>query len=306
VASKASGDDEAKTAKAEAGAFLKEVLADGPQPAKEMIEHGTALGFIKRCNPHASTRHQAGGDRTKSGWEWMLPQDTLFRRVSWPLGILGAFMVDTAKLNLSWHDHRTDLPNWLVEGIGQIAVEWSVIERELEELIRLLMDADIQQTRILANPLNARTRTTVAENLIQALILADRLDTSHLKQFVKIAKIVDPSLQSRRDLFIHGVWDEYKGRWCVLRTRQHRDTPELAPHLEKLRRAVLPQREIIDQNTLPELARKISVLSGSDNNLRRQDCVCASSVKERTTDIQPPKAHLSKAHQLVAQRTLSE
>jgi hypothetical protein len=53
------------------------------------------------------------------------------------------------KLPWSWFDHRTDLPRWLLAGIGQIVVEWAVLERELEELIRVLMDADIRLGRIM-------------------------------------------------------------------------------------------------------------------------------------------------------------
>jgi hypothetical protein len=52
-------------------------------------------------------------------------------------------MVDIRKLTPAWHDYRTDIPQWLSSGIGQVAVEWAVLERELEELIRLLMDIDL-------------------------------------------------------------------------------------------------------------------------------------------------------------------
>lgn len=52
------------------------------------------------------------------------------------------------KLKDGWFDHRTDLPQWLSIGIGQVIVEWAVLERELEEVVRLLMDADIAVGRI--------------------------------------------------------------------------------------------------------------------------------------------------------------
>jgi hypothetical protein len=71
-------------------------------------------------------------------------------------------MPDLTKLNLGWFDHRTDVPSWVALGIGQINVEWSVLERELEELIRLLMDIDIQPGRIIVNWMNAKTRGTTA------------------------------------------------------------------------------------------------------------------------------------------------
>jgi hypothetical protein len=49
---------------------------------------------------------------------------------------------------LGWFDHRTDLPQWITSRIAQIVVEWSVLERELEELIQMLVNTDIGFSRI--------------------------------------------------------------------------------------------------------------------------------------------------------------
>ena len=38
-----------------------------------------------------------------------------------------------------WLDPRSDLPDWLLAGIGRIAVEWSLLEYELEETICTLL-----------------------------------------------------------------------------------------------------------------------------------------------------------------------
>ena len=61
------------------------------------------------------------------------------------------------KIPWRWHDHRTDLPQWLVSGIGQVVVEWAVLEREADELIRLLVDTDLRTGRIIANRLSAHS-----------------------------------------------------------------------------------------------------------------------------------------------------
>ena len=58
-------------------------------------------------------------------------------------------MVDIRKLQPAWFDHRTDIPQWICSGIAYVVAEWAVLERELEELIRILMDGEIQQVRIL-------------------------------------------------------------------------------------------------------------------------------------------------------------
>lgn len=68
-------------------------------------------------------------------------------------------MVSIDKLNPAWHDHRTDIPQWVLSGIGQVAAEWAVLERELEELIRLLMDVEIQHGRIIVNWAGAKKKS---------------------------------------------------------------------------------------------------------------------------------------------------
>jgi hypothetical protein len=84
-------------------------------------------------------------------------------------------MVDIGKLKPAWFDHRTDIPQWICNRIAYAVVEWAVLERELEELIRILMDGEIQQVRILVNNMNARTRVQTAANLIQAHMVLKKL-----------------------------------------------------------------------------------------------------------------------------------
>jgi hypothetical protein len=166
-------------------------------------------------------------------------------------------MVDIQKLKPAWHDYRTDIPQWVSSGIGQVAVEWAVLERELEELIRLLIDVDIQHGRIIVNWMNAKTRSVAAQHLIQAHILQDKLKSHHLETFMKVAEKIEP-LQTKRDILAHGVWGMHEGHWSTLKTRQSRKTPQLEPNLKKLGRAVLPQRDLVDQNRFKADAQEIA------------------------------------------------
>jgi hypothetical protein len=46
--------------------------------------------------------------------------------------------------------------------VGQIVIEWSVLERELEELIQMLVNTDIGFSRIMTNRMSARNRADAA------------------------------------------------------------------------------------------------------------------------------------------------
>jgi len=145
------------------------------------------------------------------------------------------------KLPWTWHDYRTDLPQWLTFRIGQIIIEWSVLERELEELVRLLMDTDIRSGRITCRRMNARTRVEVAANLMQAHIYQDKIRASLLKEFKKLGNDIAEVTESKRDMVAHGLWAKSKGKWSVLMLAGNRQTPTLSPNLDRLSRAVLPQ-----------------------------------------------------------------
>jgi hypothetical protein len=166
------------------------------------------------------------------------------------------------KLPWSWFEHRTDLPRWLTSGIGQIVVEWAVLERELEELIRLLMDVDIRSGRIVCNRMNAGRRIEVARNLIQGLVYHDKLPTTLVKYFQSLGKEITQT-QPQRDMVAHGVWDRNKGKWRVLRLAASRKTPTLRPQIETLSRAVLPQIKAITANDLHQITNEIVAASES-------------------------------------------
>jgi hypothetical protein len=157
-----------------------------------------------------------------------------------------------------WFDHRTDLPKWLLAGIGQILVEWSVLERELEELIRRLMDVDIKIGRIVANDLRARPRITVATNLIEAYVQDGTVSPDFFDEFVKLGSQINEKLQARRDKVAHCLWDKSGDDWYVLRMKARRPTPAgLKKYLNQLSRAVIPQPELIDQKALAQIATDI-------------------------------------------------
>src|SRR5689334_10631612 len=103
-----------------------------------------------------------------------------------------------------WFDHHTDLPTWITSRIGQIVVEWSVLERELEELIQMLVNTDIGFTRIMVNRLNARNRTSAAHSLIEWYVFHKRIKGSFLEQFNKLGSRVNKT-QNRRDIVAHGL-----------------------------------------------------------------------------------------------------
>jgi hypothetical protein len=160
------------------------------------------------------------------------------------------------KLPWSWFDHRTDVPQWVAAGIGRAVVEWAVLEREIEEVIHLLLDVDIKDARIIANKMDAEHRAIVVVTLLQARVYNDRFPAARLKEFSKIRRRIKEH-QVQRDILAHGLWGEHNGEWRVLRLRQSRNTPQLEPDIKSLSRAVLPQIEPINRNKLREIAIEI-------------------------------------------------
>jgi hypothetical protein len=161
-----------------------------------------------------------------------------------------------------WFDPRTDLPQWLLSGIGQVIVEWAWLERELEEVIRILMDADIRLARIINKGMSAKTRVLVARNLLQARIYEQQLPPDMLTDFVSLGNRITVTTQNNRDMLAHGLWDRRNGKWRVLRVSATRATPQLRPELARLARAVLPSSEPI---TRTKLASYIGEIIGDAN-----------------------------------------
>lgn len=160
------------------------------------------------------------------------------------------------QLKWDWFDHRTDLPQWLTSRIGQIVVEWTVLERELEELIQMLLNTDIGFSRIVSNRLNAQNRVLAAYSLIEWYVYHGKLKSTFLHEFNKLAKRVGKT-QPKRDMVAHSLWALIERKWCVLKLRGQRPTPELGPEMEKLSRAFLPQKEFFSREKLDTIIQEI-------------------------------------------------
>jgi len=163
------------------------------------------------------------------------------------------------KVQWRWFDHRTDLPQWLKSRIGQIAAEWSVLERELEQLIHLLTDTEIAFTRIITLKMNAQTRILAVGYLIEWYVYERALDPAFLLRFNVLGERIAKSTQMKRDMVTHGLWSKTDRKWRVLRLRAKRGLPNLEPELKKLSRAVLPQTEVITRESLDATVRQIVV-----------------------------------------------
>lgn len=157
--------------------------------------------------------------------------------------------------NTFWFDHRTDLPQWLSMSIGQSIAEWSMLDKELEELIRILIDGDFEQTRILLFKVPGQTRIPIIKSLIESHVLRGHLKRSDKWKFSKIQKRIRDEL-NHRNLIAHGLFTKRGKSWKVLQTRDSRAIPELQPHIDKLSRAVLPQSIKVTRATLSAYCRR--------------------------------------------------
>lgn len=161
------------------------------------------------------------------------------------------------KIPWFWFDHRADLPQWLFAAIGKIAVEWSILERELEELIRLAADMPLKSGRIATLGMNIRTRLNVASGFLQARVYQGSIDPQFLAEFIKLHNQITKKLEGRRNLMVHGLWDKRKDGWRVLETRGSRPTPMLQPDLEKLSRSVIPNSEKVTKESMEKIVQDI-------------------------------------------------
>jgi hypothetical protein len=162
------------------------------------------------------------------------------------------------KLPWVWIDHRIDVPVWIVKYIGRIAVEWSDLEWQMEDMIRLLMGTLLRNGRISTTGMNMRSRVMVATNFVQAQVYHNELDPAFLTRTIKIGKSITEKLEGERNKVVHGLWGKYDGQWCILRNSGTRSTPELR-EIKKLARAVLPQRENVTPEKLDSLLMRIRI-----------------------------------------------
>jgi len=171
-------------------------------------------------------------------------------------------VLDMKKLPWRWHDYRTDVPKWLTAGIGTVMVEWAVFERELQELIRLLIDVSGQTGRIITKRMNAQNRFQVAANLLQAHVYDERVKPQFLKEFSTFRRKTFEPIESKRDMLAHGLWDRENEKWCVLWLAEARKIPKLNPDIPSLSRAVLPQIIPVTEDDLRKIAADIAGATG--------------------------------------------
>jgi hypothetical protein len=199
----------------------------------------------------------------------------------------------------TWFDYRTDLPRWLAASVGQIAVEWSVLERELHELLQLLMDIDLRKGRIATMGMNVRTQLAIAKNFIQEKVYHKDLDPKFFDEISTFASSITEKLESERNMIVHGLWARREGRWYVLRLTGSRKTPELKPKIEKLFRSVLPKKEEITPEKAEAIAQKIAKASADVVDLcdRLAGALAPLTYKrpEYTRRHRPPRIHKKKA-----------
>src|SRR5579859_1419230 len=156
-----------------------------------------------------------------------------------------------------WLTHRTDVPPWIAQAIGKIVVEYSYLEWQFEEIIRLLLETDIKRARIVATGMNMRTRTAVAATLARA----------HGKGFTaEVQKLGEEArkLQTERDKLAHGLWSRVGRNWRVVRTSSARSIGGV-----KIARAFLPSSEPVTKAAIAKTRDRIRNAQKRARFLRR-------------------------------------
>lgn len=158
-----------------------------------------------------------------------------------------------------WLDPRRDLPDWLFAGIGRIAAEWSLLEYELEETIRVLLDVDVKRARIITAGMNARSRLACISNMMQMRDIATN-------EFQTLRNRIEKEIENERNKIVHSLWGQIEPKWYIIRTGGKRD----ASGAIKLSRAVLPERIPMSSESFEEICSKIQTASNDLIAIRAQ------------------------------------
>jgi hypothetical protein len=172
-----------------------------------------------------------------------------------------------------WLDPRLDMPAWLFAGIGRIAAEWSYLESELEETIRVLHDTDVKRARIAVTGMNVRSRLACISSLLQAHGLIDLSI-----EFAKLTKTISDNRQPERDKIVHGLWSKLNKNWIVIRSSGVRSIPDIG----RISRSTLPQQETSSKISISDIRDRI--------RFARQEVV---SFRKRVYALLPPSEHKS-------------
>jgi hypothetical protein len=160
--------------------------------------------------------------------------------------------------DVMWVNHRTDIPTWLATEIGRIAAEWSELEWQFEETIRLLMPAEIKTGRIVTNGMNMRSRITTATNLTKAHVIDGNLTQDRHDEICSIGQEIREKIEGERNQVVHGLWGRIGSGWYLLRNSGGRT---LAP-VGRLARSVLPQKVHMTPAKTRTIRAAIKRLSG--------------------------------------------
>src|SRR5215472_4043783 len=152
----------------------------------------------------------------------------------------GAYFMATP--SMVWLDPRSDMPAWLYSGIGHVAAEWSCLEWELEETIRVLLEADVKRARIMTIGMNTRSRLACIQNLMQ-------MHKAVVGDYKKLRNRIEHHIESDRNKVVHALWGKIGTTWYIIRTSGNRGDGD-----PKLSRAVLPERIPISARSLSEIA----------------------------------------------------
>jgi hypothetical protein len=146
--------------------------------------------------------------------------------------------------------HRTDIPQWLAAEIGRIAAQWSDLEWQFEETIRLLLTVGIKEGRIVTTGMNLKTRLMTASNLMQGRLLEKAVSVELCDELTDLGERIKRAEEDRNKL-VHGLWGLVEGLWYLLWQRQQRAVADFGKRAHgksmKLKRAVLPQHELISR-----------------------------------------------------------
>jgi hypothetical protein len=168
-----------------------------------------------------------------------------------------------------WIDPRVDIPQWLAGLIGRIAAEWSELEWQYEEIIRLLADIPIRSGRVITTGMNMKSRVMVATNFAQGLAYKNLLPVEVFREVKAQATSITENLERERNKVVHGLWGRREGHWHLLRTSGARDGAGL-PEIGRLSRSVLPQREKMTRTEIGGILGRITTARKKADALRTQ------------------------------------
>jgi hypothetical protein len=160
---------------------------------------------------------------------------------------------------------RLDIPSWLAKGIGQIASEWSHLEWQFEDAIRILLQTDVKRARIVTTGMNIRTRCTCLLSLMHSLNTNKQL----IGIVTDINTSISKSLENDRNKVVHGLWTKADKNWRLLIRSGSRKTP-IPGRQGKFKRSVLPEEEVITPATLSDIRDRIKEKRLQMKDVRQQ------------------------------------